>query len=692
MSKYQNLSKEELLRLVEKQEAELASKKYGLVWDSEREPEQVVLDCENNLPVLKRVKGKEIRTVNKDDNILIEGDNYHALTVLNYTHKEKIDVIYIDPPYNTGNKDFIYNDKYIDKEDGFRHSKWLNFMEKRLKLAKDLLKETGVIFISIDDNEQAQLKLLCDNIFGETNFIADFVWNSTKSITNPALVSVSHTYNFAYAKDKSIFDLKYRKNFKLPAILEGFSNSDNDPRGSWKADPFEAGGIRKNQMYPIKNPKTGEIFYPNKGNCWKNDLKKYKELIKDNRIVFGKDGRGRPQRKRFIWEAEERGLTPNTWWDDVGTTTNGTMELKNIFGDKIFNNPKPVSLVKRFLLLGSKQDSVILDFMAGSGTTGHAVLDLNKEDGGNRKFILCTNNELNGLEKELREKGMSEKEIAEHGICRRVTYPRLEKVIKGYRNLKGEKIEGLGGNLQYFRTDFVRKNKNRDQVRIGLTGKCTEMLCVKENIFNLEKENENYKIFSSNKKDKILCVYYNFMEYGIPEFIDEIKKIKARKIIFMFSIDNEVDKKIFSGVKNFTVKAIPEEILEEYRRLNKLNIPANKDLIYFDFNKANKIIFKQKNKDDGARHLRIVLEKLIQKVAQINGMNILKISGKDEKTAWLNDKLKKDNIFSKVEWEENKTFLTIGNQAAHGEYDEYNLDQVENFYRHIQTLLNKFNI
>jgi adenine-specific DNA-methyltransferase len=173
MSKYDNLSKEELLRLVERQESELKSKKYGLVWDSEREPEQVVLNCENNLPILKRVKGKEIRTVDEDDNILIEGDNYHALTVLNYTHKEKVDVIYIDPPYNTGNKDFIYNDRYVDKEDGFRHSKWLNFMGKRLKLAKSLLKETGVIFISIDDHELAQLKLLCDEIFGEDNLITN---------------------------------------------------------------------------------------------------------------------------------------------------------------------------------------------------------------------------------------------------------------------------------------------------------------------------------------------------------------------------------------------------------------------------------------------------------------------------------------------------------------------------------------
>ena len=168
MSKcYDDFTKEELIKLLHKQDEELAIKKYGLTWDSEKEPEQVVLDCENNLPILKRIADKEIKTDNSDYNILIEGDNYHALTVLNYTHKEKIDVIYIDPPYNTGNKDFKYNDCYVDKEDGYRHSKWLNFMDKRLRLAHNLLKDEGVIFISIDDNEQANLKLLCDKILGK---------------------------------------------------------------------------------------------------------------------------------------------------------------------------------------------------------------------------------------------------------------------------------------------------------------------------------------------------------------------------------------------------------------------------------------------------------------------------------------------------------------------------------------------
>ena len=189
--------------------------------------------------------------------------------------------------------------------------------------AKNLLKDDGVIFISIDDNEQAQLKLLCDEVFGEENFIADVIWNSTKSVTNTALISVSHTYTLIYAKNIDYY-IKNREKFRLPEDGEGFSNPDNDPRGEWKADPFQVGGWRPNQQYEIVNPKTGKVYTPNEGASWKNDYEKYQELVKDNRIIFGKTGDGAPLRKRFKWEAEERGKVTKTIWVDVETTTNGT--------------------------------------------------------------------------------------------------------------------------------------------------------------------------------------------------------------------------------------------------------------------------------------------------------------------------------------------------------------------------------
>ncbi|MFH1565394.1 MAG: DNA methyltransferase [bacterium] len=314
------------------------------------------------------------------ENLIIKGNNLLALHCLKKQFQNKIKLIYIDPPYNTGNDSFGYNDS-------FNHSTWLTFMKNRLEVAKVLLRDDGVIFISCDDNEQAYLKVLCDEVFDRGNFIADIIWNSTKSVTNTAIVSVSHTHNLTFAKNKNYY-IRNRHEFRLPENGEGFFNPDNDHRGAWKADPFQVGGWRPNQQYEIKNPKTGKIYKPNEGCSWKNDYEKFQELFKDNRIVFGSNGEAGPQRKRFLSEAEERGKVIKTIWDDIDTTTNATISLKELMGNKVFENPKPVNLIKRFCQIGTKKDDIILDFFAGSGTTAQAVLELNKEDGGNRKFIL----------------------------------------------------------------------------------------------------------------------------------------------------------------------------------------------------------------------------------------------------------------------------------------------------------------
>lgn len=320
-------------------------------------------------------------------------------------------MIYIDPPYNTGN-DFIYEDDFAENteeflkksnqkdEEGNRlvantesngrfHSDWLSMMYPRLKLARNLLREDGVIFISIDDNEVSSLKKICDEIYGEQNFLGCIVWNSTKSVTNTAIISVSHNFKLIYVKNINYF-IKNRSHFRLPEDGSGFENLDNDPRGPWKADPFQVGGWRPNQQYEIKNPKTGEVYKPNAGCSWKNDYKNFLDLIKDNRIVFGVSGEAGPQRKRFLSEAKERGKVSKTWWDEEGTTTNGTQELKKLFnGIIIFDNPKPIKLMKKIITLGEhNKNGIILDFFAGSATTAHAVMQLNAEDGGNLKFIM----------------------------------------------------------------------------------------------------------------------------------------------------------------------------------------------------------------------------------------------------------------------------------------------------------------
>ena len=697
MADYSTYTKAELLNIIAKQEKELKAKKYGLVWDSEREPEQVVLDCENNLPILKRLNNKEIRTDDTDDNILIEGDNYHALTVLNYTHKEKIDVIYIDPPYNTGKKDFVYNDRFVEKEDGYRHSKWLNFMEKRLNIACELLTKEGVIFISIDDNEVAQLKLLSDKIFGEGNFIGQYIHKNNSSKNQAKIVSISTEYMLCYAKNLqlvrkekwkiekkgardivNLFEKLKKQELSLEEIESEIKDMYKRPKyahlSRWNkvdekgvfvdADLSREGGVKN---YTIRNPITKQkCVIPSRG--WGKSQADLIELQENDLIWYG-DPKTPPRMKSYI-TFEDKSVPDSFFYFDNSIDTRW---IKNIFGSLVFENPKPVNMLKHVFSMLPRKNITVLDFMAGSGTTGHAVLQINKEDGGKRKFILCTNNENN--------------------ICTEVTYPRIKKAINGYKDRSnGEPIEGLNGNLQYFKTSLLKKTNNRDQVKINLTQKCTEMLCVKENIFNMEIEEKDFKIFSLNKKDNFLCIYYNFIEDSFNGFVKELQKLEGKKIIYMFSMENQIDNSIFASLKNFAIEAIPQNILDVYKQLVKMNIPVKPNVIFTDLNKAKTKIFVGKDKDDGARVLRVVLEKLIQRISQNNSINILNAKGKELKISTLNDVLLNQNIITKIEWTENRTYSTIGNNAAHGDYDDYDIKQVSKFYKHIQSLLNNYNV
>ena len=695
MIDYSTYDKVELLKIIAKQEKEIKHKKYGLIWDSEREPEQVVLDCKNNLPILKRIKNKEIKTNKNEDNILIEGDNYHALTVLNYTHKEKIDVIYIDPPYNTGKeKEWKYNDRFIDENDGYRHSKWLNLFEKRLKLARNLLTENGVILISIDDNEVAQTRLVCDKIFNgngvkkNTNFVGTLIWDLGTG-TSAGHFTRSHEYILCYSKNKSklpnfsggkgiIDDRALKKisnknppsDFTFPKGTRVESSTDFDLLNEW-------GGSEKTKLIDgVFSCKNGQLEYDVTLNAGWTQKKQMRSWFSGEKTL---DSKGqevvefyfRANGKIYCKKNREK-INPPTILRNIASTKTGSSELKELFGgESVFDFPKPSILIKELLSYFPK-DIIVLDYFAGTGTTGHAVLNLNEEDKGTRKFILCTNNENN--------------------ICTEVTYPRIKKIIKGYNKNNKEQILGLEGNLQYFKTALIKKANNRDQVKINLTRKCTELLCVKENIFNLEQEEDDFKIFSSNIKDKFLCIYYNFIDDSFDNFLEHLAKLKHKKIIYMFSPDNVIDKSIFSSIHNIRLELIPQEILTVYRQLVKMNIPIKPNVIFTDFNKAKTNIFDIKDKDDGARVLRVVLEKVIQKISQNNSINILTSKGKEEKISVLNDKLYNSNIISQVDYTENKTFLTIGNNAAHGDYGDYELKQVENFYKHIQSLLNNYSI
>ena len=538
---YKNWTKEQLvdevLRLRKR-------KKYGLVWEDK--PEDVVEQCKTELPVLKEVKNMAIvKDKNGPVNILIEGDNYHALSVLNYTHKGKIDVIYIDPPYNTGNKDFRFNDKYVDREDAYRHSKWVSFMEKRLRLARTLLGKDGVIFISIGDDEIAQLKLLCGEIFGEKN-VEQMIWDkvSDASLAGSGKMKITKRYRLDHEYIIVAYKNKDTVVFNKPndeMILKNeYGNADNDLRGDWVSSEICKSETKSNP----KGKNFYEIIRPaglSLKRQWHFDRHTFDELDRDKRIYWG-NGQIIPRLKKFILEGKN--ITPSSILNRHGSTTTGNKEIEAM--GLSFDNPKSLSLIKWLIQISAKQNSTIVDFMAGSGTAGHANHALNKEDGCNRQFILCTNNE--------------------NDIATDVCYPRVVKVISGYKKYgNGERVIGLGGNLKYFRTAFVNAEPN-DKNKEALTKQATEMLSMREDTFETVKETGTIKIFKSPKQHTGIV----FDEDAIPALKKEIAKIGGVWSVYIFSLGDDTFEDEFEDMKQkITVAPIPEAILRVYRRLFK---------------------------------------------------------------------------------------------------------------------------
>lgn len=345
------------------------------------------------------------------ENLYIEGDNLEVLKLLQETYLGKIKMIYIDPPYNTGN-DFVYEDDFAQSTDeylansgqfdeegnrmvqntesnGRFHTDWLNMIYPRLKLAKDLLTDDGVIFISIDDNEQENLKKCCDEVFGGQNFVAQLVWERAFSPKNDArFVSNSHDYVLMYAKDITQFVIG-----RLPRTAEAnarYSNPDNDPRGVWMSSDISVKTYNAECDYPITTP-SGRVIEPPAGRCWRLSKNAFLERLQDNRIWFGPDGNGVPRIKRFLTDLKHEGMAPTSimFFRDVGHSQEGAQEVSKLLDGSFFSGPKPQRLMQRLLTLANlKSDSVVLDFFSGSASTAHAVMSKNAEDGGHRKFIM----------------------------------------------------------------------------------------------------------------------------------------------------------------------------------------------------------------------------------------------------------------------------------------------------------------
>lgn len=442
--KEEHKNDDEMLIALGEIENELNSKKYGLVW--EEHEEKVDVQMRTHIPVFTEVKAREISAAPKQPyNFLLEGDNLHSLYLLEKTHKGKVDLIYIDPPYNTGNKDFVYDDSFVESTDGFRHSKWLSFMATRLSIAKNLLSGEGSIFISIDSNEYAQLKMLCDDIFDESNYIGTLIWRKkTGGGQTDDFFVTEHEYILGYRKSQEFKWIEYQDE----ANIEDFKYSD--AKGRYTIVKLEKWGSsahkedRPTMYFPITDP-DGNDFFPiapdGKDGRWRVGADRLNRLIENDQLHWNKDkktNRWIPYEKVYYDKSKGKLLKSRSILYDLAETGTATKLLTNIFQQKdIFNNPKPVELL-RFLLLHI-QPKIILDFFAGSGTTAQAVLEANLEENNNIKFILCTNNESQ--------------------ICDNVTYPRIKTVITGKRVDGSTYSEGIPANLKYYRTDFVARDE-----------------------------------------------------------------------------------------------------------------------------------------------------------------------------------------------------------------------------------------
>lgn len=516
------------------------AKENDTAWYGRKNQSMLLNSVKKELPVLDQDQDLMIeKNTTGITNLMIEGDNYHTLSVLNYTHAGKIDVIYIDPPYNTGSKDFMYNDSYVDKEDSFRHSKWLSFMNSRLALAKSLLSKDGIIFISIDDNEVAQLKLLCNEIFSETNFVGTITWEkrtkaqNTKTARDMFQTKTEYILVYKKSSDKIRFNLE----------VSGEKVYDlEDKKGLYRlkhVEEMSATGMRGRQTMVFEINGVS----PRKGYQWKigkDQIEGYKAR-KDIEVIDGKVY----LKMRPSDEINQKFLP---FWshffdkDTYGTAEKGKTELNDVLAtnEHGFETVKPVNLIKKLLFhINRNKKEVVLDFFAGSGTTAQAILELNQEDGGSRQFILATDNE--------------------NGIAKKITYNRIKKAFS-----KSVTKESVSANLRYFRTSFVKKNDVSDDTRRELVQRSVEMICVRENTFTKKYVNKDYKIYSNGKVSTGIIFDLDCIE----DFKEKISKMKLPAQIYVFSLTNDTYESDFA---NLDVKhklcAIPESILEVYRKL-----------------------------------------------------------------------------------------------------------------------------
>ncbi len=579
---YESLSKQELIKLLTERDSDVEAnpykKKYGLVW--ENKPEQFDADSVGKIPVLKRDASKCILTnPDRPTHVLIKGDNYHALKVLAYTHERSVDVIYIDPPYNTGNKDFKYNDKFVDREDGYRHSKWLSFMAKRLRLAKTLLKDTGAIFLSIDDSEIAQLKLLCDDVFGADNWVVTApVITNLKGNNDQFGFAGTHEYVLCYARAKAMTNI-----VGLPVSDEEADDWLTDEQGPYKIGAnLKATGQnaprakRPNLFFPLYVSADGS-FSTSRTAVTQEEVLPISDGVEMSwrwqRSTFERDWfdvvvRGKPG-SYALYKKQRPGLgelpskkAKSVLYHPGYSTGNATGELKDVFGgDRVFTGPKSTKFLRDLIGMTCPKGGIVLDFFAGSGSTAHAVMQLNAEDGGGRQCILVTNDEG--------EFKADDGSALRGGICTHVTHPRLKKVIEGYTTPKGKDIAGLGENLVFFDTEFV-EDRALPRSRKELSARSAEMLCLRESCFIEEgSTDKRWRSFTDGHGKRLVVVTD---EFAASDLRPLLKEDTRQTLVYVFRFGDEDDPAREyggKGLEHVTAKPVPDSLLALHRRIQR---------------------------------------------------------------------------------------------------------------------------
>jgi adenine-specific DNA-methyltransferase len=547
-------------------------KKYGLVWEDK--PEEVEEQLRENLPVLKEAKDKAI--VNGEDypnHILIEGDNLHALTALNFTHEGRIDTIYIDPPYNTGAKNWLYNNDYVDKDDSYRHSKFISFMEHRMKLAKRLLSPKGILICAIDDYEVHNVRHLLDEVFGQENRLGTIVVvHNPRGRNDDRFIATMHEYMLIYAKDFNQASINFfplnDKDIAAYNKTDGISNFNET--GFIRTGNNSLRTERPNLYYPIYyNILKDRLQLEEDTNCikllpingkgeertWRWGKETFQDLKDTELFVRQVKGEYKIFKKRRITNIE--GKKPKTVWTEskYDASSNGIMLLQEIFdGKNPFPYPKSFYALLDTLQISTSEDSIILDFFAGSGTTLHATMSLNATDGGNRQCILVTNNENN--------------------ICEEVTYERNKRVINGYKKPKGESVNGLSrNNLRYFQCTYVPREPSLKNKR-ELTQLATELLCIKEECYTEQKTKIKQAKLFANASVTMLILFDDLI---IPDAVELIKGMDAKQIkVYVFSMGSDPYTEDFAEVLDkVSLCALPDAIYKAYQNV----LPKKKRIV-----------------------------------------------------------------------------------------------------------------